>query len=156
MQTELRSPQLSSVHYDTDYLLWVEQTLAQLKAGEYSQVDWTNLFEEIEDMSRRQRDALESNLIVVLVHLLKWQFQPEMQCGSWKGSIREHRRRIHRALLSSPSLRSYLTTILDDCYRSARSQASDETGLDLDRFPESCEYAIDRILDDEYLPDSLS
>jgi hypothetical protein len=43
-------------------------------------------------MGRSERRSLESNLIVVLLHLLKWQYQPEKRSGSWEGSIIEHRR----------------------------------------------------------------
>jgi Domain of unknown function DUF29 len=62
MTTELQIPSLAS-RYDTDYVAWVAQTLAQLQAGDFDRVDWPNLLEEIEDMSRRQKDALESNLL---------------------------------------------------------------------------------------------
>jgi hypothetical protein len=150
MSIELQST--TSVSYDIDYVQWVEQTLAQLKAGKYEQVDWDHLFEEIEDMSRRQREALESNLIILLLHILKWQYQPEMQTGSWKGSIREHRRRINKALQTSPSLRSYFSAILTECYEAARLQAADETDLPAETFPEDCEYVIELILNNDFLP----
>jgi hypothetical protein len=153
MTTELQIPSLAS-RYDTDYVAWVAQTLAQLQAGDFDRVDWPNLLEEIEDMSRRQKDALESNLIVLLLHLLKWQYQPEMQSGSWKGSIREHRRRINKALQTSPSLRPYLLTIVDECYSEARLQAADETGLGVDVFPGVCGYAIGLALTDDWLPEA--
>jgi Domain of unknown function DUF29 len=157
MTTKLQLPEsLTSLasSYDTDYVAWVEQTLVQLKAGDFDRVDWSNLLEEIEDMSRRQKDALESNLIVLLLHLLKWQYQPEMRSGSWKGSIREHRRRINKALQTSPSLRPYLLTIVDECYGEARLQAADETSLGVDRFPADCAYAIELALTHDWLPDT--
>jgi hypothetical protein len=153
MNTELRSPILNTT-YDTDYVLWVEQTLAQLQAGEYDRVDWPNLFEEIEDMSRRQKDALESNLIVLLLHLLKWRYQPEIKSSSsWKFTIRDRRRRIDNLLKTSPSLRPYLLTIGDTSYGEARLQASDETGLGIEIFPEICEWPIEQILQDDFLPE---
>ncbi len=153
MTTELQLPESLTSSYDTDYVAWVEQTLVRLKAGDFDRVDWPNLLEEIEDMSRRQKDALESNLIVLLLHLLKWQYQPEMRSGSWKGSIREHRRRINKALQNSPSLRPYLLAIVDECYGEARLQAADETGLGVDQFPAGCGYAIGQVLTDDWLPE---
>jgi exonuclease V gamma subunit len=156
MNTQLNR-NLTPVSYEVDYVQWVEETLTQLKAGRYGQVDWPNLFEEIEDMSRRQRDALESNLIVLLLHLLKWQYQPTyqptMQTGSWKGSIREHRRRINKTLQTSPSLQPYLLTVLAECYGEARLQAADETGLAVEEFPVVCGYPIDQVLTDDFLPE---
>lgn len=68
--------------YETDFVQWIEVTIKQLRSQNYTAVDWTNLLEEIEDMSRRERKALKSNLIVVLLHLLKWQFQPDQRSGS--------------------------------------------------------------------------
>lgn len=139
--------------YETDYVGWVEATAKQLRAKDYAQVDWENLIEEIEDMSRRERKALKSNLIVVLLHLLKWQYQPAQRSGSWKGSIREHRRRIKDDLADSPSLKPYLEAFFAGCYDNAREQAADETGLSLGDFPGSCPYTIEQTLKSNFLPD---
>ncbi|EDZ95698.1 protein of unknown function DUF29 [Limnospira maxima CS-328] len=90
-----------------DYVLWIEGTLEQLRDRNYDQVDWENLLEEIEDMSKRERSSLRSNLAMALLHLLKWEFQPELRTGSWAGSITEHRTRILDILEDSPSLKNY-------------------------------------------------
>lgn len=76
--------------YAQDYVAWLDQTVAQMRSQDYSHIDWDNLIEEVVDMSRRERSRLESNLIVILLHLLKWQYQPDHRSGSWKSSIREH------------------------------------------------------------------
>jgi len=68
--------------YATDFVRWVETVVAQLQAQDYASVDWANLIEEIEEMSRRERKSLKSNLVVILLHLLKWQYQPEARSGS--------------------------------------------------------------------------
>jgi len=138
--------------YDRDYLAWLEETIAQLRSHNYNDVDWDNLIEEIEDMGRRERHSLENNFVVVLLHLLKWEFQPKWRTGSWEGSIIEHRRRIRRALKSSPSLQNYLASVVDECYASARKQARAETQLSLEVFPVECPYAIADILNDDFLP----
>lgn len=151
MTTNLQITQKSL--YETDYVLWVETNLARLKAQDYSSVDWDNLYEEIDDMSRRERQSLESNLIVIVLHLLKWQYQPEYRSGSWKGSIREHRRRVNKALQDSPSLKSYYQDILAECYANAREQAADESGLPLNSFPVNCLYTPEEILDSNFLPE---
>jgi len=139
--------------YETDFVRWVETTALQLRNQTYSDVDWTNLIEEIEDMSRRERKALKSNLIAVLVHLLTWQFQPEERSGSWRSSIREHRRRINDDLKDSPSLVPYLQEVFDECYINAHEQAADETDLPIITFPETCPYTVDQILDAYFLPE---
>ncbi len=139
--------------YESDYVAWVETTLQRLKQQDYDSVDWENLIEEIEDMSRRERQALESNLIILLMHLLKWQCQPEHRSGSWSGSIVEHRRRINKALKDSPSLKPYLQTIIDSAYDDALEQAIAETTLPADRFPPKCPYNMDQVLERGFLPD---
>lgn len=139
--------------YETDYLQWIETTVKKLQFGDYTNVDWENLIEEIQDMGRSERRSLKSNLIVVLVHLLKWQFQPECRSGSWEGSIIEHRRRIREAILESPSLQPYLESIFAECYPQAVKQAKAETRLPLEAFPQQCPYELVEVINDEFLPE---
>jgi hypothetical protein len=139
--------------YEADYLRWIETTVEKLRSQDYADVDWENLIEEIEDMGRSERRSLESNMIVVLLHLLKWQYQPERRSGSWEGSIIEHRRRIKKALKESPSLKPYLEGIFAECYTEAVKQAKAETGLPLETFPIHCPYELAEVIDDEFLPE---
>ncbi|MDJ0579167.1 DUF29 domain-containing protein [Crocosphaera sp.] len=141
---------ITSNLYETDYLQWIESNLEKLRQKNYQEVDWENLLEEIEDMGKRERRALESNLIVLLLHLLKWQYQPEKRTGSWERSILEHRRRIKKALKESPSLKPYLSTIIDESYSEAIKQAKAETQLPLDTFPQQCPYPLISILDEQF------
>lgn len=138
--------------YETDYLRWIETNLEKLKNRDYDSVDWQNLIEEFEDMGKSERRSLESNLIVVLLHLLKWQYQPERRSGSWESSIIEHRRRIKKALKDSPSLNSYLETIFAECYAEAVKQAKAETGLSIETFSLKCPYQLEEVIDDRFLP----
>jgi hypothetical protein len=138
--------------YDTDYLKWIESTVENLRLQNYSNIDWENLIEEIEDMGRSERRSLESNLIVVLTHLLKWQYQPEFRSGSWKGSLVEHRRRIRKAIDESPSLKPYLEEVFAECYSDAVEQASAETELPMETFPQACPYSAAEVLDSSFLP----
>ena len=138
--------------YEVDYLRWIEKTIEKLRSHDYADVDWENLIEEIGDMGRSERRGLESNLIVVLLHLLKWQYQPEHRSGSWEGSVIEHRRRIKKALQESPSLKPYFDSIFAECYLEAVKQAKAETGLPLQTFPIQCQYKSVEVLDDEFLP----
>jgi len=142
----------SQTLYDTDYLQWIETTVEKLQSHDYANVDWEILIEEIADMGRSERRSLKSNLIVILVHLLKWQFQPDKRSGSWQGSIIEHRRRVKEALDDSPSLKSYLDNIFAECYAQAVKQAKAETGLSVESFPLVCPYQLPEVTDDEFLP----
>ncbi len=104
-------------------------------------------------MGRSDRRSLESNLVVVIMHLLKWQFQPECRSRSWKSSIVEHRRRIRNDLKDSPSLKPYLAEVFAECYWDAVESASVETGLPMEVFPQLCPYTSVEVLDSNFFPD---
>lgn len=146
--------------YEKDFYLWLE-TIAQLLrsaateeiSNSYLQkLDYEHLIEEIEAMGRSEKNALESNLIVVLMHLLKYQYQPEKRSKSWLSSIFEHRRRLIKSLQSSPSLKRYYQEVFNECYEYAVKQASIETGLPLEDFPKSSPFTTKDALNFEFLP----
>ena len=139
--------------YDQDFYLWIETTAKQLKEGRFAEVDLANLIEEIETMGRSEKHALEGNLVVLLMHLLKYKYQPDKRYNSWKVTIREHRRRLTRSFKDSPSLKTYFQEVLPECYQDARKQASDETGLSLDAFPVEFTITADECLNEDFLPD---
>ena len=139
--------------YEKDFFRWIETTAKLLKEGKFSELDIDNLVEEIETMGRSEKNVLESNLIILILHLLKWKYQTNKRSGSWKRSIREHRRRIHKAFKNSPSLKPYFQEIFTEAYQDGRKQASDETGLSLKIFPQESPFTIEEILDEDFLPD---
>jgi hypothetical protein len=139
--------------YDEDFYLWIEATVNLLKTRQVEQLDYDNLIDEIESMGKSDKRSIASNLEVVLMHLLKWQYQPEKRSNSWKFSIREHRKRIIIILKDSPSLKRYLSEIITECYRDARKEAAYETGLSIDTFPVDCIFTQEEILNLDYLPD---
>ena len=114
--------------YETDYLKWIETTVKKLQVHDYPNIEWENLIEEIEDMGRSERRSLKSNLIVVLTHLLKWQYQLEFRSGSWS-SIVEYRRRIREALKDSPP---GLSLILKKCLLNVTQMQLNRRVLKLD------------------------
>ena len=80
--------------YERDFCLWVEEQVGLLRQGSLDRLALANLAEEIEDLSIRAKIAVKSNLAVVLLHLLKHQFQPRRRSRSWRASILEHRQRL--------------------------------------------------------------
>jgi len=139
--------------YDQDFYLWIETTAQQLKEGRFSEVDLENLVEEIESMGRSEKRALESNLVILLMHLLKYKYQPERRTNSWLSTIFEHRRRLNKHLQDSPSLKNYFAENFMECYQDARHLAALETGLSLDTFPIESFLTVDECLNQEFLPD---
>lgn len=73
--------------YDRDYYLWLKTTSQLLRDRQLERIDLEHLAEELEDMGKRQKRAIESNLEILLMHLLKYQYQPEKQTNSWRYTI---------------------------------------------------------------------
>ena len=139
--------------YETDFNLWIEQTVNQLKSGDLQSLDLENLIEEIDSMGRNNRREVRSRLIVLMTHLLKWQYQPRKRSKSWTNTINEQRLQLKLILKDSPSLKPFLQQVLDDCYEDARKEAAKETKLSPDTFPTALPYSQDDVLSD-FLPDS--
>ncbi len=138
--------------YEQDYMLWLDTTCQLLKAGRLAEVDIANLLDELEDVGHSEKQALTSNLIVVLMHLLKYTYQPGQRSNSWRFTLKEHRRRLQEALTTSPSLKSYFEQVLAACYQDARDLTSTETGVGLENFPVEIPFSLEQVLDREYLP----
>ena len=145
-----------SVLYEQDYYLWLTTTANQLKERQLHNLDINNLVEEIESMGRSEKQALQSNLQIVLMHLLKYKYQPEKRSNSWRYTILEHRDRIETSLEDSPSLKAYLLEVFDKCYQKARKKAATETGLPINQFPSQSPFTPKETLDPDYLPASSS
>ncbi len=132
--------------YETDAYGWAMQTAAALRERRFDAVDWDSVAEEIEGVARSERSALRSNLMQILVHMLKFEYQPGMSGKSWDVSIREHRQRIQLSLSENPSLKPSLEKTLAQAYQLARTRASDQTGLPLSTFPKQCQWALKEVV----------
>ncbi|MEB3174110.1 MAG: DUF29 domain-containing protein [Cyanobacteriota bacterium] len=115
--------------YEADFNLWIEETAKTLKAGDFGALDLENLIEEIESMGRNNRREVRSRLIVLMLHLLKWKYQPEKQSNSWIDAITEQRLQLRLIMEDSPSLKPFAEDVLDKCYQEARKEAIEETNL---------------------------
>src|SRR5579863_9887806 len=91
--------------YDDDFFAWTEEQARLLRAGKFSHLDIENIAEELESMGRSDKREIESRLVVLMAHLLKWQVQIGFRSQSWSATIREQRERIEDLLVESPSLR---------------------------------------------------
>jgi hypothetical protein len=132
--------------YDTDFYTWTAQTAHLLKERRFSEVDLENLIEEIEDLGRSEFRALGSRLEVLLMHLLKAKYQPEMQTKSWDLTIQEQRLRVYRLLRDNPGLKPKLPQAWEDAWKPALIQAQRETGLDTAAFPLTNPFTLDEAI----------
>jgi hypothetical protein len=152
METAMATMIQARIRYEDDLLAWTQEQAALLRAHAVDDIDWENLAEEIESMGRRDRRELKSRLTVILLHLLKWQAQPDQRGTNWRKTLRTQRREIRDLLQQSPSLRREVPGLLRDAYPDAVKDAVDETGLRADAFPAACPYTPDDVLDEDHLP----
>lgn len=138
-------PARDRTRYADDLYTWAQEQVALLRAHRFDEIDAEQVAEELEDLSRREFSKLYSCLRVLLMHMLKWDQQPEHRTPSWIYSIREQRRRYDRLLQESPGLKSRLEEALADAYPDARDWAADETHLPPEEFPSACPYSWDEI-----------
>jgi hypothetical protein len=139
--------------YDTDFYEWCLETAALLRERRFNEVDLEHVAEEIEDMGKRDRREVQSRLVVLIMHLLKWQVQPDKRKQSWRATIFEQRRKLELVLNDSPSLVRITAHEIAKMYPRAVREAVSETGLDARLFPDTCPYTAEQILNDDFFPE---
>ena len=140
--------------YEQDFYAWTQTTADMIRAGKWSDLDREALAEEIESLGKSQLRELGSRLDVLVLHLLKWCYQPLEQSGSWRSTIRTQRRELRRLLQQNPSLRPLVPDAVADGYPDARLDAGDETGLPLATFPATCPWTPEQVLDADFWPEA--
>jgi hypothetical protein len=144
--------QISQVGYEQDFYAWLMQNVALIRQGKLAEIDAENIAEELEGMAKRDRRQLMNRLAMLLMHMLKWQFQPNKRSRSWELTVIEQRKRVEELLKDSPSLKHQLEERIVDAYEIAVLKTARETGLSRKTFPAVCSYTIDELLDDTFYP----
>ena len=144
-----------SIAYTSDLYGWVNEQTHFLANGQFDRIDIKHLTEELEIMGNSELSELESRLELLIMHLLKWKFQPNRQSRSWLLTIKEQRTRIEKRLKRSPSLKAKLVQdeFLADIWELAVLSAARETGLDEKIFPAKPIWTVDQILNPAFQPD---
>jgi hypothetical protein len=149
-----------STLYDTDYSAWTVQTAELIRAGRFAELDIEHLLVELSDMSKSERRELHHRLLVLLSHLLKWEYQyqtlserwREFKGDSWQRTIIEQRKRVAVLLRQAPGLKAVVNEVIAEAYPDAVDLAHKETQLSIATFPEICPYSFVQLLDDDYYP----
>jgi hypothetical protein len=147
--------------YERDLQYWIEQTIQQLRNREFGALDIEHLIEELVDLGKAEKNALKSNLTILLAHLLKLMVQndvPDMMKGSWYGSVLEHRQRVLNNLSDTPSLKSFLVEAVEKAYPDGRKLAIKEGKLakfgvrvlEESEYPMVCPFSVEQILDEDF------
>jgi len=146
--------------YETDWYAWTQEQAALLREGAVEKLDLPNLAEEVQDLGITLAYVVSSDLAQVLLHLLKWWYQPSLrglrEAGqSWQETIGEHRDRLERLCARKPSLRGQLPAMLVEEYPRACRRATLQTGLVLSAFPAQCPWELAQVLDADFWPGAL-
>ncbi len=141
--------------YNADYQLWLDQTVTQLKARNFSNLDLENLIEEIESLGRSDKRAISSYLMRLCEHVLKlryWESQREACFRGWDLEITNFRLQIQAILADSPSLKNYLNENFVSAYGNARKLFLKASQLDSTEIPEQPDLSLEQALDEDWLP----
>ena len=140
--------------YDDDFYAWTQYQAEVLRtmAVADNRFDRENVAEEIEDMGKEQKHALKSQMRRLILHLLKWEFQPGRRSDSWLESIGDARVEIADDLDQNPSLKPLAPELPNQVYAQAVKRAATETHLAQKTFPPSCPYTYEQLMDDDFLP----
>jgi hypothetical protein len=152
---------MSKTLYEQDFQVWLTTTISHLQKREFADLDTDNLIEELTELGKSEKRALESNLMVLLAHLLKLKVQhdaPPSMRDSWYRSIIEHRQRIQKNLRDTPSLKAYLETAIQEAYLDARQVAIKEGKLARfgvrippeNEYPKICPFLPEQILHESF------
>ncbi len=135
----------ASAAYERDFYTWSQDQARLLREGRWDAVDRENVAEEIESLGREQFNKLVGALRVLMLHMLKWDHQPDRRSRSWVLSIKTQRNDLADVLSDNPGLKPRMPQAIQRAYRNARTDAARETGLDEDIFPIECPYLFEDI-----------
>jgi hypothetical protein len=138
--------------YDQDFYAWANEQAALLRAGKLSAADIEHIAEEIESMGKTEKRELVSRLTVLIMHLLKWQFQPTGQGKSGRLTVVEQRYKLADHLADNPSLTAKMPEAIANAYRLALVAAERETDLPVTAFPAACPWNFDEIMSEDFWP----
>jgi hypothetical protein len=131
--------------YARDIYSWSQEQARAIREGRWDDIDRDNVAEEIESVGRTEFNSLVSALRVLMLHMLKWDHQPDRRSRSWGLTIEAQRAELDDVLSDNPGLRPRLDEALTRAYRRARIEAAQETGLDAATFPAKCPYSFEDV-----------
>jgi hypothetical protein len=149
---ELKTDKHPEAEYEQDLAVWYQRQADLLRERRFDQIDLENLIEELEVAGKNLHRELKSRLRVLIMHLLKCQFQHERISGSWRGTLSEQRDEIRDLIEENPSLSPGVMQVAAKVYAGAMQRAASETGLTESSFPAANPYSRDQLLDRHFIP----
>lgn len=140
--------------YDRDFYAWANQQAALLRAGNLAAADIAHIAEEIESMGKTEKREFASRLAILLLHLLKWRYQPKRRGASWEATVKVQRRDLAVHLKDNPSLKAVTPEAIEQAYGNAVIEAAAETGQPEETFPAECPWTFEQIMSAAFWPEA--
>jgi Domain of unknown function DUF29 len=139
--------------YEQDFLAWTQQQAEYLQKGCWQELDVKNLIEELQTLGRSEQREFSSYFQLLMIHLLKCEYQPERRTSSWNATLSNCRDKIQDCLEDTPSLQSFFqeSEWIEKYYKRARRDAAKETQKPLEIFPIRFPYTVEKVLDHDFL-----
>ncbi|MBF0609244.1 MAG: DUF29 domain-containing protein [Candidatus Magnetobacterium sp. LHC-1] len=136
--------------YEMDFYQWAFHNAVLLRQGRLTEIDLENIAEELESMGRSDKREIANRLAVLIMHLLKWQYQPKRRCESWRTTIGNQVIAIKHLLEDSPSLNHNIDTVVAKEFITAKRMFEKETGISAKALPETCLYTFEQLMDYDF------
>ena len=137
---------MSNILYDQDFFAWANKQAQLLRSGKLTEANIDHIAEKIDGLSRAEKRELISRLSVLLLHWLKWQYQPVRRGSSCVVTPRNQCRALADRLVDNPSLKAKCAKAVARAYGDARGEAYAESGLPEGIFPATCDWTFDQIM----------
>ncbi|MBF0608287.1 MAG: DUF29 domain-containing protein [Magnetococcales bacterium] len=139
--------------YEVDFYQWAFHNADLLRQGRLTEIDIENIVEELEGMARNNKRELASRIMVLIKHLLKWQYQPKRRCRSWNITIDNQRTDIERLIEDNPSLKNEIEAVIAKEFITAKRKFENETGISASELPKNCTYTFEQLMDYSFRPE---
>jgi uncharacterized protein DUF29 len=142
--------------YERDYHAWTARQARALRERCAEAVDWDLLAEEISDLGRSERRAVESELARLIAHLLKLKFEAasarRLHGRSWRLTVEDAREQVQQLFEDNPSLKAVLPDLFARAWRRGRRMALSESKVAEKAYPVQPLWTPERVLSDDFLP----
>lgn len=144
-----RDPQIVGRNYpayDEDFAAWLKAQALLLREGRFEELDPEHLAEEIDGVGNSEFRAFTSAVRLIIHHMMKWDYQPDIRSRSWRTTIHTQRKAANRLLEQNPSYRSRIPEAIGDAFDLVPGEVEKETTIPAERLPQTCPYSWDEIM----------
>ena len=145
-----RDPQIGAGRnypaYNEDFAAWLAAQALMLRERRFDQLDVEHLAEEVDGVGNSEFRAFTSAIELIVLHMMKWDYQVERRGRSWRSKIHEQRRQVAKLLKQNPSYKARINEAITDAYSGVPDEVEKQTTIPAERLPEICPYSWDDIM----------